>query len=79
MRKLGEAMAAYPRLREVPTDPESLDLLLPTAVVVDLVGHGAMALRASGVNLLLPRAWSVVAPSLRLRVSSGREMLPRRW
>jgi SNF2 family DNA or RNA helicase len=29
-----------------------------------------MALRASGVNLLLPRAWSVVAPSLRLRVAS---------
>ena len=70
VRKLGEAMAAYPRLREVPTDPQSLDLLLPTAVVVDLVGHGAMALRASGVNLLLPRAWSVVAPSLRLRVES---------
>ncbi|HEY5855026.1 MAG TPA: DEAD/DEAH box helicase [Aldersonia sp.] len=71
VRKLGEAMAAYPRLREVPTDPQSLDLLLPTAVVVDLVGHGALALRASGVNLLLPRAWSVVAPSLRLRVSSS--------
>ncbi|MBD0322614.1 MAG: DEAD/DEAH box helicase [Aldersonia sp.] len=69
-RKLSDAMAVYPRLRDVPTDPESLDLLLPTAVVTDLVDHGALALRAHGVNVLLPRAWSRVAPSLRLRVAA---------
>ncbi len=70
IRKLGDAMSGYPRLRDVPTDPASLDLLLPTEVVTDLVVHGAMALRAKGVSLLLPRAWSIAAPSLRLRVST---------
>lgn len=70
IRKLTEAVAAYPRLRDVPTDPDSLDLMLPTAVVTDLVSHGAVVLREKGVSLLLPRAWSVAAPSLRLRVSS---------
>ncbi|MCX5043612.1 DEAD/DEAH box helicase [Aldersonia sp. NBC_00410] len=69
-RKLGEAMAVYPRLRDVPSDSASLDLLLPTAVVTDLVTHGAMALREAGVNVLLPRAWNRLAPSLRLRVQT---------
>ncbi|WP_433611744.1 DEAD/DEAH box helicase [Prescottella agglutinans] len=70
VRKLGAAVAAYPRLRDLPTDPDSLDLLLPTAVVTDLVLHGARALEHAGITLLLPRAWAVVAPSLRVRVSS---------
>ncbi|WP_068272147.1 DEAD/DEAH box helicase [Aldersonia kunmingensis] len=69
-RKLGEAMAAYPRLRDVPSDPESLDLLLPTAVVTDLVTHGAMALHDAGIQVLLPAAWNRLAPSLRLRVQT---------
>ncbi|MFR9753457.1 DEAD/DEAH box helicase [Nocardia sp. 004] len=69
--KLGAAQRAYPRLREVPTDPRSMDLLLPTEVVIDLVEHGAHALRAAGVRLLLPRAWRVTEPSMRLRVVSG--------
>ncbi|MBJ8348110.1 DEAD/DEAH box helicase [Antrihabitans sp. YC2-6] len=71
VRKLGEAMHEYPRLRDVPTDPRSLDLLLPTAVVTDLVAHGAHVLSAKGIGLLLPRAWSVASPSLRLRVASA--------
>ena len=70
IRKLGEAMAAYPRLRDVPTDPQTLDLLLPTEVVTDLVAHGAAELAAKGFSLLLPRAWSVAAPTLRLAVSA---------
>ncbi|MFD4182095.1 SNF2 helicase-associated domain-containing protein, partial [Rhodococcus sp. NPDC058514] len=70
VRKLAEAMAVYPMLRAVPSDPDSLDLLLPLEVVTDLVAHGAQELAEAGVTLLLPRAWSVVAPSLRLRVSS---------
>ncbi|TQF65734.1 DEAD/DEAH box helicase [Rhodococcus spelaei] len=70
VRKLGEAMDAYPRLRGVPSDPDSLDLLLPLAVVTDLVAHGATALADADVTVLLPRAWSVASPSLRLRVSS---------
>ncbi|MCP2277311.1 DEAD/DEAH box helicase [Nocardia amikacinitolerans] len=69
--KLGEAQRAYPRLRDLPTDPRTMDLLLPTEVVADLVAHGAHALQAAGVRLLLPRAWSISAPSMRLRVESG--------
>src|SRR5690606_30851633 len=71
LEKLGEAQRAYPRLRELPSDPRSLDLLLPTAVVADLVAHGASALRAAGVRLLLPRAWDIAEPSMRLRVASA--------
>jgi len=70
IRKLGVALAAYPRLQDVPRDPATLDLLLPTAVVVDLVEHGARALAAADVPLLLPRAWATVDPSLRLQVGS---------
>ncbi|WP_185981885.1 DEAD/DEAH box helicase [Skermania sp. ID1734] len=70
IRKLGDAMAAYPRLRDVPSDKDSLDLLLPVAVVQDLVTHGALALQAKGIGVLLPRAWSVAAPTLRLKVAS---------
>ncbi|MGO4203934.1 DEAD/DEAH box helicase [Rhodococcus sp. TAF43] len=70
VRKLAAAVAAYPRLRDVPTDPDSLDLLLPTPVVTDLVLHGARELTAAGITLLLPRAWAVVSPSLRVKVSS---------
>ncbi|MFI9414793.1 DEAD/DEAH box helicase [Nocardia gamkensis] len=69
--KLGAAKRAYPRLRDLPSDPRSMDLLLPTEVVLDLVAHGANALHAAGVRLLLPRAWSVAEPSMRLRVDSA--------
>src|SRR5690606_34203971 len=71
LEKLGEAQRAYPRLRELPSDPRSLDLLLPTAVVADVVAHGASALRAAGVRLLRPRAWDIAEPSMRLRVASA--------
>ncbi|NLU84432.1 DEAD/DEAH box helicase [Rhodococcus sp. HNM0569] len=70
VRKLQDALHAYPRLRDVPSDPGSLDLLLPTAVVVDLVSHGVQVLQDAGIAVLLPRAWTTASPSLRLRVSS---------
>ena len=70
VRKLGIALQAYPRLQDVPRDPDSLDLLLPTPVVVDLVEHGARELDAAGIAVLLPRAWTRVDPSLRLQVES---------
>ncbi|NLE81369.1 MAG: DEAD/DEAH box helicase [Rhodococcus sp.] len=70
VRKLTEAVAAYPRLEDVPSAPDSLDLLLPTAVVIDLVTHGAGALQEKGIGLLLPRAWKKAAPSMRLKVSA---------
>ncbi|WP_028479178.1 DEAD/DEAH box helicase [Nocardia sp. CNY236] len=69
--KLGPAQQAYPRLRDVPGDVRSLDMLLPTEVVLDLVEHGVHALRSAGVRLLLPRAWNAAEPSLRLRVDSS--------
>ncbi|WP_280254177.1 DEAD/DEAH box helicase [Nocardia abscessus] len=69
--KLGAAQRAYPRLRDLPSDPHSMDLLLPTEVVLDLVAHGAHALHAAGVHLLLPRAWNIAEPSMRLRVDSA--------
>ncbi|WP_459549488.1 DEAD/DEAH box helicase [Nocardia sp. X0981] len=68
---LGRAQRAYPRLRDLPGDPHSLDLLLPTEVVADLVAHGAQALSAAGIPLLLPRAWNITEPALRLRVSGA--------
>lgn len=71
VEKLGEAQRVYPRLRDLPSDPYSLDLLLPTEVVADLVAHGATALREAGMRLLLPRAWNIAEPSMRLRVTSG--------
>ena len=70
VRKLGEAVAAYPRLRDLPTQEGTLDLLLPTSVVIDLVEHGATALQATGTTVLLPRAWTRLDPSMRLRVES---------
>ncbi|MFB7878240.1 DEAD/DEAH box helicase [Nocardia sp. NPDC056064] len=68
--KLAQARKSYPRLRDLPTDPRGLDLLLPTEVVADLVAHGAHALQEAGIRLLLPRAWNIAEPSMRLRVSS---------
>ncbi|AYJ50681.1 DEAD/DEAH box helicase [Rhodococcus sp. P1Y] len=70
VRKLGEAVAAYPLLRELPSEENSLDLLLPTSVVIDLVEHGVAALQSSGTTVLLPRAWTRMDPSMRLRVDS---------
>lgn len=70
VRKLGEAVAAYPRLRDLPSEDDTLDLALPTSVVIDLVEHGATALQATGTTVLLPRAWTRLDPSMRLRVES---------
>ncbi|WP_328812394.1 DEAD/DEAH box helicase [Rhodococcus sp. NBC_00297] len=68
--KLGEAMAAYEPLRSMATDTGSLDMLLPTAAVTDFVLHGVEKLRAVSVGVLLPRAWSRLDASLRLKVDS---------
>ncbi|MFD0365669.1 DEAD/DEAH box helicase [Nocardia sp. GCM10030253] len=71
VEKLGLAQRAYPRLRDLPSDPRALDLLLPTEVVADLVAHGVHALQAEGIRLLLPRAWNISAPTMRMRVDSA--------
>ncbi|QLY32099.1 DEAD/DEAH box helicase [Nocardia huaxiensis] len=68
--KLIAATDAYPRLRDLPGDTRSMDLFLPTEVVMDLVAHGAQALQSVGVKLLLPRAWRIAAPTMKLKVQS---------
>ncbi|GAA4812837.1 DEAD/DEAH box helicase [Tomitella cavernea] len=67
---LEEAMRVYPLLRELPRDRDSLDMLMPEAAVSDLVQHGAQALSSASITVLLPRAWRVVEPTVRVRVSS---------
>ncbi|GAB2567071.1 DEAD/DEAH box helicase [Nocardia heshunensis] len=69
--KLTAAKQAYPRLRDLPGDTRSMDLFLPTEVVMDLVAHGASVLRSTGVRLMLPRAWRVAAPTMKLQVQSA--------
>ncbi|WP_216897497.1 DEAD/DEAH box helicase [Nocardia alni] len=64
------AIAAYPMLQRLPRDPGGIDFLLPTEVVQDLVAHGAHELRSAGVQLLLPRSWRIVTPSMRMQVQS---------
>ncbi|MEC3954751.1 DEAD/DEAH box helicase [Nocardia sp. CDC153] len=68
--KLTAAKQAYPRLRDLPGDVRSMDLFLPTEVVMDLVAHGAGALQSAGVRLMLPRAWRIAAPAMKLKVQS---------
>ncbi|MBL1074919.1 DEAD/DEAH box helicase [Nocardia sp. 2] len=68
--KLIAATDAYPRLRDLPGDARSMDVFLPTEVVMDLVAHGAQALQSVGVKLMLPRAWRVAAPTMKLQVQS---------
>ncbi|WP_245717681.1 DEAD/DEAH box helicase [Nocardia jejuensis] len=68
--RLADAKQAYPRLRDLPGDSRSMDLFLPTEVVMDLVAHGAQVLQAAGVRLMLPRAWRIAAPTMRLQVQS---------
>ncbi|PPJ25184.1 ATP-dependent helicase [Nocardia nova] len=68
--KVAAAIQAYPRLQQVPRDPYGMDFLLPTPVVQELVAHAAHELRSAGVHLMLPRAWRIVSPSMRLRVQS---------
>ncbi|RMI31681.1 DEAD/DEAH box helicase [Nocardia stercoris] len=68
--RVAVALQAYPRLQQVPRDPDGMDFLLPAEVVQDLVAHGAHALRAAGVQLMLPRGWRILTPTMRLQVTS---------
>lgn len=68
--RLGAAMAAYSPLRDLATEPGSLDMLMPTDAVTDFVLHGVDALRQAKVAVLLPRAWARAESSLRLSVQS---------
>ena len=63
---LGEAMTAWPRLRGLSPNTRDHVVVLSTADAVDLVEHGAVALREAGFTVLLPRAWTRADPALRL-------------
>ena len=67
---LGRAMTAWPRLRRITPDVREHVVALSTADTVDLVTRGAQQLRAAGIEVLLPRAWIRVDPSVALKVSS---------
>ncbi|MBY6350518.1 DEAD/DEAH box helicase [Rhodococcoides corynebacterioides] len=70
VRALAEAVGAYPPLASVVTAPGSLDLLLPTEVVLDFVVSGVRAVQSVGVDVLLPREWARVDTSMRLAVDA---------
>ena len=67
---LGRAMTAWPRLRRITPDVREHVVALSTADTVELVTRGAQQLRAAGIEVLLPRAWTRLDPSVALKVSS---------
>jgi len=67
---LSRAMTAWPRLRAITPDVREHVVALRTADAVELLTRGAQQLRAAGITVLLPRAWTRADPSLALRVST---------
>lgn len=67
---LGRAMTAWPRLRRITPDVREHVVALSTADAVELVSRGAQQLRAAGITVLLPRAWTRLDPSMSLHVST---------
>ena len=70
LHALGRAMTAYPPLRRHTPNMHEHVLSLSTAQAVDFVAKGAPALRAAGITVLLPRAWTRLDPTLALQVSA---------
>ncbi|MBY6368471.1 DEAD/DEAH box helicase [Rhodococcoides corynebacterioides] len=70
LRALAEAAGAYPPLARAVTAPGSVDLLLPTEMVLDFVVSGVRAVQSVGVDVLLPREWARVETSMRLTVDA---------
>ena len=67
---LGRAMTAWPRLRRITPDVREHVVALSTADAVELVSRGAQQLRAAGITVLLPRAWTRLDPAMSLHVST---------
>ncbi|WP_412475238.1 DEAD/DEAH box helicase [Gordonia sp. LUNF6] len=65
--ELATAVGAFGELSRAEADPHSLDYLLTTAVVDELLARGAADLQAAGVNVLLPSSIAAVTPSLSIR------------
>lgn len=64
------AVRSWPPLAGAESAPGGPDLLLPTALVVDLVDEGVEQLRGRGVEVLLPRAWTRVRTAVRVTVAT---------
>lgn len=65
--ELARATIAFGELSRAEADPHSLDFLLTTTVVDQLLGGGVDDLQTAGINVLLPSAIAAVTPSLSLR------------
>ncbi|MGB3302559.1 MAG: DEAD/DEAH box helicase [Gordonia sp. (in: high G+C Gram-positive bacteria)] len=65
--ELAIAMQAFGELSRAEADPHSLDFLLSTAVVDELLARGAGDLQTAGINVLLPSSIAAVTPSLSIR------------
>ncbi|EGD56916.1 SNF2-like protein [Gordonia neofelifaecis NRRL B-59395] len=65
--ELAVAATTFGELGRAEADPHSLDYLLTTGVVDDLLTYGAADLQAAGVHVLLPSSIAAVTPSLSIR------------
>ncbi|NLE78749.1 MAG: DEAD/DEAH box helicase [Rhodococcus sp.] len=65
--ELARATMAFGELSRAEADPHSLDFLLTTPVVDQLLGSGVAYLQAAGINVLLPSTIAAVTPTLSLR------------
>ena len=62
------ARRCWPRLADARRAAGSVDLLLSTELLVELVDEGVQVLRGHGVEILLPRAWTRVRTAVRVVV-----------
>src|SRR5699024_4270543 len=60
----------WPRLAEARTVAGSIDLFVPTDMILELVDDGVQVLRGAGVEVLLPRAWTRVSHTVRASVGA---------
>ena len=61
---LADAVGAFGALARAEADPHTLDFLLDTATVEELIATGASAIAEAGVTVLLPHTIAAVTPSL---------------
>ncbi|MBM7366883.1 DEAD/DEAH box helicase [Gordonia hydrophobica] len=65
--ELARATVAFGELSRAEADPHSLDFLLTTGVVDELLGGGVADLQAAGITVLLPSSIAAVTPTLSIR------------
>lgn len=65
--ELARATVAFGELSRADGDPHSLDFLLTTSVVDELLAGGVADLQAAGLTVLLPSSIAAVTPALSLR------------